>query len=117
VTRKIFDAALNGQFAVVSSREIFDEVLVTLERPAFEVAREDIERVKTFFSLHVRFVRPESRLDICRDPNDDKLLECLLAARPSCLVTRDRDLLVLHPFHGIPIVTPEAFLTTVLRSS
>ncbi len=53
---------------------------------------------------------------VCRDPNDDMVLACAVAAGAAYLVTRDKDLLVLQHYEGIAIVTPEAFLT-VLRST
>ena len=46
----------------------------------------------------------------CRDPDDDKLLETALMGQAECLVTGDRDLLAMSPFHGIPILTPGRFL-------
>ena len=46
----------------------------------------------------------------CRDPTDDKILETALMGRADHLVTGDGDLLVMSPFHGIPIVTPARFL-------
>jgi predicted nucleic acid-binding protein len=53
----------------------------------------------------------------CRDPKDDKFLELALSAQASCLVTGDQDLLVLHPFRGIPILTPAAFLEMLAKES
>ena len=38
------------------------------------------------------------------------ILELAVSGRADCIVTRDKDLLVLDPFRGIRIVTPEAFL-------
>jgi putative PIN family toxin of toxin-antitoxin system len=46
-----------------------------------------------------------------RDPNDDMILACAVAASASYVVTRDDDLLSLGTYEGIAIVTPEAFLT------
>jgi len=97
------------------SPTLFEELLFTLRRPAFELTQRDIDRLATFLMLSARFVQPDQSVSICRDPKDNTLLECLLAARPSCLVTGDRDLLVLNPFQGIPIVTPRAFITEFLR--
>ncbi len=51
----------------------------------------------------------------CRDPDDDKLLETALLGEANCLVTGDRDLLAMSPFHGIPILTPAEF--PALRSA
>lgn len=45
-----------------------------------------------------------------RDPDDDHVLGCAIAASANVLVTGDKDLLLLHPFKGIAIVTPATFL-------
>ena len=51
----------------------------------------------------------------CRDPDDDKLLETALLGEADYLVTGDRDLLAMSPFHEIPTLTPAEFLA--LRSA
>jgi predicted nucleic acid-binding protein len=48
----------------------------------------------------------------CRDPNDDKFLALALAIQADCIITGDQDLLVLHPFREIPILTAANFLNT-----
>jgi putative PIN family toxin of toxin-antitoxin system len=45
----------------------------------------------------------------CRDPADNTVLGCALTARVDHLVTGDRDLLDLHPFRDLPIVSPRDF--------
>lgn len=47
----------------------------------------------------------------CRDANDDFILALAFSARASVIVSSDQDLLVMHPWRGIPIVTPGQFLT------
>lgn len=51
-----------------------------------------------------------SELTICRDPKDDKFLELAEGGKASCIITGDEDLLVLHPFNNIPIITPFVFI-------
>jgi putative PIN family toxin of toxin-antitoxin system len=46
----------------------------------------------------------------CRDPKDDKFLELAVNGNADYLITGDRDLLVLHLFRNIPILTPAGFL-------
>ena len=46
----------------------------------------------------------------CRDANDEFLLALALAAEADVIVSSDRDLLEMHPWRGIPIVTPAQFL-------
>jgi putative PIN family toxin of toxin-antitoxin system len=56
-------------------------------------------------------VRPAKRVKICRDPSDDMIVNCCLAAGADYLVSGDRDLLEI-PEAALPfrIVTPAAFL-------
>jgi uncharacterized protein len=43
---------------------------------------------------------------VVRDPNDDMILACAIAASASHVVTRDDDLLSPDTYEGITIVTP-----------
>ena len=56
-------------------------------------------------------VRPRKRLKICRDPSDDMVVNCCLAAGADTLVSGDRDLLEI-PRTAVRflIVTPAVFL-------
>ena len=47
--------------------------------------------------------------DICRDPDDVKILGLAVAANANYIVTGDKDLLVLKEIQGIPILNPRAF--------
>ena len=49
-------------------------------------------------------------IDDCRDPKDNKFLELAVSGDATHLVTGEDDLLVLHPFRGVAIMTPQAFL-------
>jgi uncharacterized protein len=49
----------------------------------------------------------------CRDPKDDKFLEAAVNGRADVIVTGDKDLLALHPFAGIPILTPADYLASL----
>ena len=46
----------------------------------------------------------------CRDPTDDKFLDLAVNGRADLILTGDKDLLVLNPFRGIPIVAPSTFV-------
>jgi putative PIN family toxin of toxin-antitoxin system len=51
---------------------------------------------------------------VVRDPNDDHVVACALAASVSYLVTRDPDLLTLRVYQDVRMITPEDF-TRLLR--
>jgi putative PIN family toxin of toxin-antitoxin system len=44
------------------------------------------------------------------DVRDNKFLELTVAGQATCIITGDSDLLDLHPFRGISIVTPAQFI-------
>jgi putative PIN family toxin of toxin-antitoxin system len=54
--------------------------------------------------------------DICRDPDDVKILGLAIATHADCIVTGDKDLLILEKFQGIPILTPRSF-SNILHDS
>lgn len=47
---------------------------------------------------------------VCPDPDDNRILECAIAARVNVIVSGDHHLLDLREFEQIPIVTPRQFL-------
>ena len=46
----------------------------------------------------------------CRDPKDDKFLEVAINGNATHMITGDKDLLALHPFRGVDIITATQFL-------
>jgi putative PIN family toxin of toxin-antitoxin system len=48
--------------------------------------------------------------NICRDPNDDMVLECALVAGAAHIVSGDKDLLSLKIYSGISILTAREYL-------
>lgn len=46
----------------------------------------------------------------CRDPDDNKILECAERARADLIVTGDKDLLVMASHKGTRIITPSEYL-------
>ncbi len=47
--------------------------------------------------------------DTCRDPDDVNVLGLATSAGADCIVTGDKDLLVLKKFRAVPIHTPRDF--------
>ncbi|MEN9503242.1 MAG: hypothetical protein RI964_2527 [Pseudomonadota bacterium] len=42
----------------------------------------------------------------CRDVKDNKFLELTVAGLADLLITGDKDLLILHPYRNIPVLSP-----------
>ena len=48
---------------------------------------------------------------VCRDPDDDNILAAAMGGNCDCIITGDKDLLVLRAYEGINILSPRDFLT------
>ena len=88
------------EFAEVMNRPRFDRYLEPILRRKL-VAEYMNACKKVVISIPIR---------ACRDPRDDKFLEVAVHGRADAIVTGDADLLALHPFRGIAILTPAAYL-------
>lgn len=108
-SRKAFEKIVNFH-TLLRSEETLVELIKSIYKPKFN----------RFFSKNPA-IRPElvllyleagkqvfisERLLICRDPKDNKFLELALSGNADIIVTGDHDLRILHPFQGIPIITP-----------
>jgi uncharacterized protein len=103
------------QGRLLLSQSTTQEVAEVLNRPKFDRYVHSHTR-KRFLAALVRealIVQTSLSLAVCRDPEDDKFLELAVSGNASFLVTGDQDLLVLHPFRGIPIVPPAVFLAAL----
>ena len=54
-------------------------------------------------------------LEICRDPDDDKFINCARDAHAMYIVSGDKDLLVVQQFENISIVTAKEFCERYLN--
>ena len=63
------------------------------------------------FVVNAKIVYPTEKVTVCRDPEDDMLLECCMTAKAGVLITSDKDLLKAEnlPF-ALKIVTPREFI-------
>lgn len=63
------------------------------------------------YQRRVRLVAPVSLpVPVCRDPDDDLVLATALAAGADCIITGDRDLLVLEKHAAVRIRAPRHFM-------
>ncbi len=102
---------------LLACRETFVEIETVLHRDrliryADEVTR---DRFLEIYRISVEWVEI-SQSDLtavkpsCRDPRDDIFLALAHAGDANLIVSSDKDLLVLHPWRGIPILSPAEFL-------
>ena len=113
VTFKALEKA-RSKGLLLFSEDTFLEFELVLFRNKFDRYFSKEERLQIVEKFHneATFVPVTSSLQLSRDPKDDKFLNLAVDANASCIITGDKDLLVLHPFNGIPILSPATFLDT-----
>lgn len=100
---------------ILISAATVDELNGVLRRPRFDKYLSEAQRLEFLAAL----IREAELVDItevvveCRDPQDNKFLELAVNGKATCIISGDKDLLALHPFRGIPVIAPQAFLLQV----
>ena len=75
------------------------EVRTRLNRPKFDRYLDLDERHEFLreLALTAEVIEVPGHLRVCRDPDDDKIIETAIVGRADCLVTGDADILSLRP--------------------
>jgi len=110
VCSKLLGRARRRQFELITCPFIlkeFETVLLKKLSATKGVARQAFRILAEAISALVQPAQPVS--GICRDPDDDNILSCIIASSADYLVTGDSDLLELREFRGTRIVTPRDF--------
>ena len=97
---------------ILTSLDLLNELRAVLSRPKFDRYLTRDER-DVFLASLIRdsvLVDIVERVAACRDPKDDHVLELAVNGQATCIVSGDNDLLILHPFRGMPILKPADFL-------
>ncbi len=111
MARQAFDKA-RADGNLLFSLATLDELNTVLRRDKFNKYVREEERLQFLAALvrEATVVEIDVSITDCRDPKDSKFLELAVSGGADCIISGDQDLLVLHPFRDIPIITPRAFL-------
>jgi uncharacterized protein len=109
--QKVFDYSITNGTILLSEPTALEiaEVLTRNKFDRYALLSNRLIFLQTLNSI-AEIMQITEFLTICRDPKDDKFLELAVNGKADYLITGDRDLLVLHPFRNIQILTPTAFL-------
>ena len=93
--------------ALIFSKETISELSSRVTQPKFDkyVSTEDREAYVNNLILSADLVIIDNLIQGCRDRDDDKFLETAVKGDAQFIITGDQDLLTMHPFEGIDIVT------------
>jgi putative PIN family toxin of toxin-antitoxin system len=102
---------IDGKDKLFTCKEILQETATVMSRPKFKVTNEYI----THFIRSIEDIANQISLtgeiqNVCRDRDDDKILECALLADVDYIISGDDDLLILKKLQKIKIVTAKEYL-------
>jgi len=102
---------LGASYHLLGSEETITELYEVFLRAKF--ARIPAHRREQFLMDYVQslnIVEVRQQIRACRDPKDDKFLSLAISGDAGLILTGDTDLLTLHPFRGIDILSPSDYL-------
>ena len=103
-----------AEFELIYSRALLEELLEKLALPRlrdkYSLTDDAIADLVALLALRAELVAPDFVVTVCRDPEDNKVIEAALAGRASCIVTGDEDLLTLVQYEGIDFIEPREFI-------
>ncbi|WP_421828852.1 putative toxin-antitoxin system toxin component, PIN family [Larkinella sp.] len=100
---------------LVCSDVCFNELSTVLPRPKFRkyITEGEVSLFLVAFAQQAKWTDITCTITDCRDPKDNKFLELAVSANAAYLVTGDADLLILHPYQAIQIITLADFLAQI----
>jgi len=112
--RKLITRIIDGEDTLFVSNEILDEVFSVMLRPKFNVNHRQITHfINSIEEISCRVAPLGIIHGICRDNDDDKILECAILGDVDFIISGDSDLLSLKDFQGIPIITASEYIYKV----
>lgn len=107
--RKILSSIVTRKITACATSEIINEyeeiVQAMVDRKQGHINRTIL--VPLIKAMEI--IEPSSHIEICRDPDDDKFLECAKDSHALYIVSGDKDLLIIEKYENIQIVTAKDF--------
>ena len=94
-----------------ASTEIISEYRETIEELSERYSNRPNNIPLTDILFAMKMVEPTTHVDICRDLDDNKFIDCAIDGGCIYIVSGDKDLLSLKSYGDIEIVTVSEFLT------
>ena len=124
---KIVTAWGRDKFSAVTSFSQLSEIADVLVRPRllrrFEYSPLDAELFIRLIAARATIVQTSGELKLCRDPDDDEILEAAIVGKSQYLVTRDDDLkrdldlIKMARRNGVRVVSVRQFRRRLARQA
>lgn len=119
VTSEIYQSAKKKHFLLVTSPQILAEIDDVLHGDrVMKFHKRSPEKLQEIINqlTNLGYIVPgNTKIDIVRDPDDNKIVSAGVEGQANYIVTRDEDLLDLKEYRGIKMITPEDFMRILRR--
>lgn len=107
--RQVLDAVIDSKIKAYASPDIIEEYQEILEEMIYrKQGHLNKDLLKPLFQKF-SIIIPTVSTDICRDPDDNKFLDCAKESKALFIVSGDKDLLVLEHYENTEIITAKEF--------
>lgn len=114
VASEIYQNCKEKHFLLIISSSILAEVDNVLRRDrvmkSHKRSTQELQEIIREMADVSSVVPGRIKIDLVRDPDDNKIVAAALEGKASYIVSRDKDLLDLREYQGIRIITPEKFM-------
>lgn len=107
--RRIVEAIVNGSINAYATADIMDEYMEIIDSMITRKQGKLSLRILSPLFSSFKVIEGKSQIAVCRDPDDDKFLECAVDAKALYIVSGDNDLLDIEAYDGIQIITAKEF--------
>lgn len=114
---RVLDTALAARLTLITSPPLLDELARVLRYPKLASVFSDPEGMLTLLGTVAETVQPSIRLAVVTDEPDNRVLEAAVTGQADAIVTGDDDLLDLHSFRDVSIVTATELLAQLADQS
>ncbi len=115
---RIIQLVENGELQAIGSEAILAEISNTLDQPKLQKRLSQIQIGADAVMLAIRQVliivnTTPMQVANLRDPKDEIIITAAISGHATAIITGDQDLLVLATVQGVPILSPQDFLSRV----
>jgi putative PIN family toxin of toxin-antitoxin system len=116
--REIVRCWRRGDFVLVTSREIIEEVNLVLHLPRikvkYQLTESDIQAFVLTLIHKGDCVSSQLAIkNVAPDPGDDKIISCAIEGEAQFIVTGDKALQQVKQYRGIKIINAEQFISVL----
>jgi putative PIN family toxin of toxin-antitoxin system len=110
--KQLLNKARRREIIFLTSETVLKELKEVLTRgdKPFNLSAEEAERVVEEIRGVGEIIQTHSRITVCKDEMDNRVIECAVDGGAECIISGDMHLLELKLFKGVNIITVSEFL-------